>query len=79
MKAKKLILVLIISILMTGTNKETQKMILDRVFYIYYLVQFQKNKLLIQALINSGSKIDAMTLAYAKQLDFQISKTYVKA
>ena len=41
-------------------------MILDRVFCIYYPVQFQKDKEVIKALIDSGSKVNAMTLAYAK-------------
>ena len=55
-------------------------MILDRVPYIYYPVQFRKDKrATIWALIDSGSKINAMTLAFAKQLGLQVRKTDVGA
>ena len=65
---------------MTGASKEAQEVIfLDRVLYIYYLVQFQKDKATIQALINSGSEVNAMTPAYAKQLGFRTRRTDVKA
>ena len=41
--------------------------------YIHYLVQFKTDKkATIRALIDSGSKVNAMTLAYAKQLGFQV-------
>ena len=43
-------------------------------------MQFQKDKMAtIQALINSGSKINAMTLAYAEKLRFQIQRNYIGA
>ena len=55
---------------MTGASKEAQvtpKVALNRVPYINYPVQFQKNKgVTIQALINSFSKLNMMTLAYTK-------------
>ena len=54
-------------------------MILGRVPCIHYLVQFQKDKEVIKALIDSGSKVNAMTLAYAKQLGLQVRKTDVGA
>ena len=47
-------------------------MILDRVPCIHYPVQFQKDKEVIKALINSGSKVNAMTPAYATQLGLQV-------
>ena len=63
-----------------NANKKAQKVIvLDRVPCIYYSVQFQKDKATIQALINSGSKFNAITPAYAKQLGLQTQKTDVKA
>ena len=77
-KAKKLVLVSAISTSMTGADKEAQvtqatqkekKVIPDRVLCIYYPVQFWKKKgTIIWALINLGNEINAMTLAYAKQL-----------
>ena len=58
---------------MTEASKEAQKMILDRVLCILYLVQYQKNKRAIfWALIFLGSKVNIMTPAYAKQLGLQI-------
>ena len=75
-KAKKLVLVLATSALMTSASKEGQvtqitqkrkKVILDRVPYIHYPIQFRKNKeTIIQALIDPDSKVNAITLAYAK-------------
>ena len=79
-KAKKLVSVLETSALVTGASKETQKVIvLDQIPCIYYLVEFQKDKATIQALIDSGSKANAMTPAYTKQLGFRTQKTDVGA
>ena len=53
-------------------------MILDRVPCIYYPVQFRKNKgAIIRGLIDLGSKVNAMTPAYAKELGLQVRKTDV--
>ena len=55
-------------------------MILDRVLCIHYPVQFRKDKrATIRALIDSCSKVNAMTPAYAKQLGLQVRKTDVEA
>ena len=55
-------------------------MILNRVSYIHYPLQFRKGKrATIQALINLGSKVNAMTPAYAKQLGFQVQRTDIRA
>ena len=54
--------------LVTGANKEAQEVILGRIPCMHYSVQFQKDKKVIKALINSNSKVNAMTPAYAKQL-----------
>ena len=69
-KAKKLVLVSATSALVTGASKKAPEVVLDWVPCIYYLVQFRKDKegAIIQALINSGSKVNAMTPAYTKQL-----------
>ena len=69
--------------LVTGASKEaqvTQEVALDRVLYLYYLVQFRKNKrAIIWALINFGSEINTITLAYAKKLGLRTWKTDVGA
>ena len=55
-------------------------MILDRVPYIHYPVQFQKDKeATILALIDPSSEVNAMTPAYAKQLGLRTQKTDVGA
>ena len=55
-------------------------MILNQVPCIYYPMQFWKDKgVTIQALIDLGSKVNAMTPAYTKQLGFQVQKTDVEA
>ena len=66
---------------MTEASKEAQEVIvLDQVPCIHYLVQFRKNNgATIQALIDSGSEVNAITPAYAKQLGLQVQKTDVKA
>ena len=69
-----------ISALVTKASKEAQEVILNRMSYINYPVQFWKDKeAAIRALINSGSKIKAITPAYAKQLGFQVRKADVQA
>ena len=50
---------------MAGARKEALK----RVPYIYYPVQFEgTNETQIQALIDSGSEVNAMTQAYTSRL-----------
>ena len=68
-KVKKLVPVLATSASVTEASKKAQEMILDRLPFIYYPVQFRNNKReTIWALINLGSKVNVMTPAYAKQL-----------
>ena len=79
-KVKKLVPVLATSALVTEVSKKNQEVILDRVPCIHYPMQFRKDKkATIQALINSGSKVNAITPAYAKQLGLQVRKTNVGA
>ena len=73
--AKKLVLILTISLLVTETSKED--VILKQVSYIYYLIWFKKNE--IQALIDSSSKVNAMTLTYAAKLDFKVRHINIRA
>ena len=49
-----------------------------RVPYIYYPVQFQRQEQ-IRALLNSGSKVNAMSPAYTKKLGLKTWKTNVGA
>ena len=79
-KAKKLVLVLATSALVTGTSKEAQKVIvLDRVPCIHYPVQFIKDKANIWALINSVGEVNVIIPAYAKQLRLGTRRTDVGA
>ena len=65
---------------MTGASKKAPKVILDQVPYMYYLVQFQKDKeATIWAVIDSGSKINTMTPVYANKLGLQTWKIDVRA
>ena len=65
---------------MIEASKDAQEVILDRVPCIHYPVQFRKIKgATIRAFINSGSKVNAMNPAYAKQLGLQVQKNDVGA
>ena len=61
---------------MTNANKEAN---LECVPCIWYPVQFKKNQDNSKALIDSGSKVNAMNSAYAKKLDLRIRQTDVGA
>ena len=52
--------------------------VLDRVLCIHYLMQFQKYKEVIRVLINSGSKINVITLVYVSKLRLMVQKTDMK-
>ena len=52
---------------------------LERVPYIRYSVQFKKDKTPVQALINSGSEVNAIHQSFAKQLGLSIQPTDVGA
>ena len=78
-QAKKLVLVLANSLSVTSASKETSKLkVLDKIFCICYLVQFRKNKSKdVLSLLGSGSKVNAMTLAYAAHLGLKVKMTNV--
>lgn len=60
---------------MTGARKE-DVIVLEKVLCIHNLVKFWKeNQEITKSLINSGNEINAMTLAFAKQLGLQIRLT----
>ena len=79
-KVKKLVPVLATCALVAEASKEAQKVILARMLFIHYPVQFRKDKrATIQILIDLGSKVNVITLAYAKQLGLQVRKIDVEA
>ena len=75
--AKKLVSVLATSLSTTRASMEDTSLLLERVPCIYYLVQFKKNE--VQALINSGSEVNAINPAYAKKLGLCVRQTDVWA
>ena len=67
---------------MPVTNNKGEEVVLKKVPCIYYPVWFQENQRhegqeQVRALLNSGSKVNAMSLAYAKRLGFKTWKTSV--
>lgn len=58
----------------TKTSKE-DNVVLERVPYIYYPFRFQKDNSEVKALIKSGSKVKAITLAYVLKLGLKIRQT----
>ena len=78
-QAKKLVLVLATSSLVTGASRKAPKVrVLERVSCICYLVQFCKDKGKdVLALLDSGSEVNAMTPAYAAHLGLKVRVTDV--
>ena len=84
-KVNKSVLVLATSFLVTDASKKpqvievtqmTQKVALNRIFCIYQLVQFRKNKeTTSSALICYENQVNIMTLTYASQLGLKVWKT----
>ena len=72
---KKLLSVSSTSSSVTETNKEV---ILERVPYIHYPLRFRKDTTGVRALVDSGSEVNAITLAYAAKLDLQVRKTDIR-
>lgn len=75
---QKLVSVLTTLIPVTMASKKAN-IALEKVFCIDFLLCFWKNIIDIRALIDSGSKINAMTLAYINKLDFKVCFTNVGA
>ena len=72
--SKKLVLVSATSIPVTDSGEKVV-----RVLCIHYSVGFQENQEQIRALLNNGSKVNAMSLAYVEKLGFKTRKTNVRA
>ena len=66
--------------LMSDAKEALKVRLLDQVPYICYPVQFRKdNGKNVLALLNSESEVNAMTPAYAAQLDLKVRRTNVNA
>lgn len=93
-EAKKLALVLAIFMSMTIANmkavpivgpsleafgSDNSSLSFKRMSYIHHEVQFKKDHAKIQALLNFGNEIIAMTLVYAASLGIMIQSTNVGA
>ena len=63
---------------MTGAGKKNE-VILKRVPYIHYILRFRKDTADVKALINSGSKVNAMTPAYTLKLGLRVRQTNIQA
>ena len=63
---------------MTETSKKDY-VSLEWISCIYYPLRFQKDTIGIKALIDSGNKFNAMTLAYASELGLNVHYTDVGA
>ena len=70
--SKKLVSVSTTSVSVTDGSKEVV-----RVPCIHYPVRFQEEQ--VRALLDSGSKVNAMSSAYAKKLGLKTRKTNVRA
>lgn len=65
---QKLVLVLKISLLVTGASK---KATLEPILYIHYSIQFWRDKIYnVLALIDLESEVNAMSPAYTQKLGF---------
>ena len=64
---------------MAGASIENNLLALDRVPCIRYLIQFKKSEVQVQALIDSGSEINAMTPGYVSKLGLKVRPTDVGA
>lgn len=71
-KAKKVVIVLANSLLVTKSSIENTLWPLEKILCIYHPLYFQKNPLEIRALIDLNSEVNTMTPAYTTRLDFNI-------
>ena len=77
-QAKKLVLVLAISLSMTEASIRVKDQQLKYVLSIHYPVTFKKSQTAVQLLLDSGSNINAMTPVYAVVLGLRICSTDVE-
>ena len=76
---KKLVSVSAISTSMTDIREKA--LVLERIPYIYYPVQFKRDTYgtQVQALIDSNSEVNAMTPAYTSRLGLRVYRTNIGA
>ena len=74
--SKKLVSVLATFAPVTEASQENV-VVLNWVPCICYLIWFKKSKVQVQALINFGSEVNAMTLGYASKLDLKVRSTNI--
>lgn len=58
---------------------DNSSLLVERLLCIYYLVRFKKDKTKVQALIDTSSKINAITPAYMAKLGLKVQSSDVKA
>ena len=63
---------------MTKASKEGY-VSLERVLCIYYLLHFWKDTIGVKALIDLGSEVNAITLAYKSKLGLRVQLTNIGA
>ena len=63
---------------MIGTSKKILKVILKQISCIQYSAKFQKDQKTIQILINFGSEINKITLAYVAMLGLKVCPIAVR-
>ena len=76
-EAKNQVLVLPISTLVTGNSIEASEVNLNCIPYIHYSMKIFKDKKTIRALIDSGSKVNAIASAYTAKIGLNIHPIYV--
>ena len=64
---------------MAGASMEDNPLALDRVPCIHYPIRFKKSEVQVQALLDSGSEVNAMTPGYASKLGLKVRPTDVGA
>ena len=77
--AKKLVIVLTTSSLVTAASMGDTLWPLENIQYIYYPLRFRKDLRKTRALINLGSEVNAMTPAYAAELGFGVQEIDIGA
>ena len=75
--SKKLASVSATSVLVTDTSGK--RVVLKKVPCIYYSVWFQEDQRQVKALLNSGSKVNAISPVYNKRMSLKTRKTNVGA
>lgn len=68
---------LVLASLILVTDNSNEEVVLKKIPYIYYLIQFQKEQVI--ALFDNGSKVNTINSEFAQKLGLYIQKTGVEA